>query len=197
MKYIKLVRLCTIECTWPLRSPTPLPSNPLIGWILFWNSSLKFSTDSLMFPIDRLRVGPSTRRQFVIPLPTWIAPTTGNKVVSIRRSRGEVCLMSADAVASRAGISCKISDYEKVVGRAKLHNPSVRRRCSCCRLPWSDLSRSSSPRKRNHMDSPQRFFATALPAGIDRTRGRHLRLQQRRLDGHPAGRFGNQRFLQA
>jgi hypothetical protein len=53
MKYIKLVRLCPIECTWPLRSPTPLPSNPLIGWILFWNSSLKFATDSLMFPIDR------------------------------------------------------------------------------------------------------------------------------------------------
>lgn len=40
-------------CTWPLRSPTPLPSNPLIGWILFGNSSLKFATDSLMFPIDR------------------------------------------------------------------------------------------------------------------------------------------------
>ena len=40
-------------CTWPLRSPTPLPSNPLIGWILFWNSSLKFATVSLMFPIDR------------------------------------------------------------------------------------------------------------------------------------------------
>ena len=38
------------------RSPTPLPSNPLIGWILFWNSSLKLSTDSLTFPIDRLRV---------------------------------------------------------------------------------------------------------------------------------------------